>query len=421
MTIASVRARASRSLLSAWTSRHDGPAWAPWLWTAALDTVVALVLTLALPREGGGLLKYFVISQAIGLTIHALFFSAGHLLRLDAFELPPPLRAIYFVSVVLAGSWLGYAAAMWVLLGDWDELLRHMTGAARYLLVIPAAWAVLTIALFAALDRLRARQLELERAHVERARAEREAIAARLQLLNAQIEPHFLYNTLATLGALIPPAEGGSGAGMAARLLDALVRYLRASSRNMARPLVPLRDELESVRGYLDVMDLRMGGRLTVRYEVPDEAADLMLPPAALQGLVENAIKHGLEPSLRGGTILVSARQGPAGWELRVEDTGVGLADRAVMGASTEPLQARAARGAGDASTGTGLANLAERLRLALGSQATLGLEARAGGGAIATIRLPGVQPDARSDARSDVRSDVESVMPAGMQPGAQS
>ena len=100
----------------------------------------------------------------------------------------------------------------------------------------------------------------------------------------------------------------------------------------------------------------------------------VQLPPAALQTLVENAIKHGIEPSARGGEVVVSARREPGGWRLEVADTGIGLRDDATGTAL---------------STGTGLANLSERLRLALGAGATVSLQSRPSAGALATIVVP--------------------------------
>ncbi len=362
-----------RSLLTAWKPEPDGPRWAPWAWTAALNTLIAALLTLFVPHTGG-FVSNLSISQAIGLTIHALFWALGHGLHVDMFGLTPALRGVYVASVVLAGSWLGYAGATWLRLGDWQALVEHMTHASRFLVVMPVAWAVVTMALFALVNRLRGRQLEQERERNARMSAEREAIAARLQLLNAQIEPHFLYNTLASIAALIPP-----DASAARRLIEALTTYLRTSSRNMSQPLVALADELDSVRGYLGVMQLRLGDRLRVRYGVPAEAGALRVPPAALQTLVENAIKHGIEPSPAGGEISVSAFLAQSGWVLQVSDSGAGL-------------DAAPAATAG----GTGLANLAERLRLALGA-ATVTLESREGGGSVARIVLPGAAPaDAR-------------------------
>jgi signal transduction histidine kinase len=367
MKFAPMLSRIGGSLVTGWRPQPDGPRWAPWAWTAALNTLIALLLTLLVPRTGS-FASNLLISQSIGLTIHALFFLLGHGLSFDMFGLPLPIRMAYVASVALAGSWLGYAGAWWLKLGNWQSLVDHLGKASGFLLVLPIVWAVVTVTLLALVNRLRSQQLGRERERSARIRAEREAIAARLQLLNAQIEPHFLYNTLANVAALIPPEAGQAG-----RLVDALTRYLRASSRNMTRTLVPLEDELESVRGYLDVMQIRLGERLRVRYEVAiDPGQGPVLPPAALQTLVENAIKHGIEPKPQGGEFVVSASSSASAWVIEVIDSGRGL-----------PTGSAGSHG------GTGLANLAERLRLALGADARLSLESREGGGARARIVLP--------------------------------
>ncbi|MBB5271837.1 histidine kinase [Quisquiliibacterium transsilvanicum] len=369
MSAAGMLGGVGRSLLSAWTPRPDGPGWAPWAWTAAISTLVALALTQFVPRTGG-FGANLLVSHSIGFTIHALFAGLGHGLRFDMFTLPGTLRAAYVVSVVLAGSWLGYAGATWMRLGDAGLVAAHLGRASGFLLAIPPVWALLTMLLFAGVNRLRGQQLARERERRERADAQRELIAARLQLLNAQIEPHFLYNTLAGVSALMQADPSG-----AQRLLDALVVYLRSSSRNMSASLVTLAQELESVRGYLGVMQLRLGARLSVRYAVPPQAERLQLPPASLLTLVENAIKHGIEPSRQGGSIEVRAVPAGAGWALEVEDDGQGLG----------------VAGLAQATGGTGLANLGERLRLALGEGAGVVLEAGPRGGAVARMRLPGV------------------------------
>jgi sensor histidine kinase YesM len=123
-------------------------------------------------------------------------------------------------------------------------------------------------------------------------------------------------------------------------------------------------------------MQLRLGDRLRVRYAVPAEAGTLRVPPAALQTLVENAIKHGIEPSPAGGEIAVSAFAAGSGWVLEVSDSGAGLGSAPAAAAG-----------------GTGLANLAERLRLALGADTTVTLESRTGGGTVARIVLPDAAP----------------------------
>src|SRR5690606_7987714 len=150
-------ARVAGSLASAWKPGPTGRRWAPWAWTLVVNTLIAAILAVAVPK-GGGFARYLLISQAIGLTIHALFWTIGHRLRFDMFEVSLPVRLVYVASVALAGSWLGYAAAWALILGDWPSLVEHMTRASRWLIAMPIAWAFATIALLALLSRVRGRQ-----------------------------------------------------------------------------------------------------------------------------------------------------------------------------------------------------------------------------------------------------------------------
>jgi signal transduction histidine kinase len=373
-----------RSLFSAWNLPHDGPAWAPWAWTMLLNLGIAVVLTLVLPERTkepalGGFAGNLLISQAIGLSIHGLFHGSHRWLGLELFGLPGMLRLGYVAVVVVAGTWIGFSVAVFALTGGDSGRTAQVLGSARgNLVLIPLFWGLFAVALFAAIGRLQTRQLAAERARGDIARAEREAIAARLALLSAQVEPHFLYNTLAHVRAL-----AGRDADAAQRMLDALIDYLRASSRNMARGLVPLAEELDSVRGYLAVMQQRLGARLSVHWEVPERALRLPVPPAALQTLVENAIKHGIEPLADGGAITIRATGDAGGWGIDVLDTGAGF---------EHPADRR--------PEGCGLTNLRERLRLALGAGAAVVLE-RDGGITRAHLRLPAMATGERLSASS--------------------
>jgi LytS/YehU family sensor histidine kinase len=156
------------------------------------------------------------------------------------------------------------------------------------------------------------------RAH--RLAAERREAEARLQLLQAQIEPHFLFNSLAHVLSLIeadPP--------QARALLEHFVDCLRASLGGLRQPSHTLGDELRLVRAYLQVQGHRMGDRLRVHWDVPDKLPTLPPPALLRQPLVENALQHGLEPALDGGSLWISARKQGQGWHLSVRDDGLGL------------------------------------------------------------------------------------------------
>jgi Histidine kinase len=186
---------------------------------------------------------------------------------------------------------------------------------------------------------------------LERSELERRALDARLRLLQAQVEPHFLFNTLANVRALVE-----TGSPQAAPVLSSLIAYLRAAMPRLQDDAASLGDELALVRAYLELMHLRMPDRLAYRIAVPAELHGLRFPPMALLTLVENAVRHGIDPSEEGGSIEVSGyRAGPqAPVCLWVSDSGVGLAQQ--MG------------------SGTGLRNLRERLQVVYGASARLDL-----------------------------------------------
>ena len=190
----------------------------------------------------------------------------------------------------------------------------------------------------------------------------------KLGLLQAQVEPHFLFNTLASVHALIasdPPA--------AQRLVDALVNYLRATIPRIrgdaARLDATLGQQLEICASYLTVMQTRMGGRLAVHVDVPPALHAAVFPPLLLMTLVENSVKHGIEPKPGPGAITVRAHASADALELEVRDDGAGL--RAVTGG------------------GLGLANLRAQLHARYGERAAFALTGGVDGGAAATVRIP--------------------------------
>jgi len=194
---------------------------------------------------------------------------------------------------------------------------------------------------------------------------ERRLMEAQMAALQAQVEPHFLFNTLALIGQLIEtdPPE-------AARVHAHLIDYLRSTLPQMrARDGGTLGKQVELSRAYLAIMQARMKERLGIRFEVPLFLHSAPFPPMMLQTLIENSIKHGLEPKIEGGTVTVRAQVVGSTLQVEVCDDGVGI----------DP----------HADDGVGLANIRERLQLLYGAQAELAIATPSGGGACATIRLP--------------------------------
>lgn len=230
---------------------------------------------------------------------------------------------------------------------------------------------LLMISVMVALVRNRERVERIRQEHAEaRLRSEvieRQALQAKLRLLQAQIEPHMLFNTLANLQGLI-----GIEPSRAERMLDQLIQYLRATLGASRSESTTLDHEFAAMEAYLGLMGVRMGARLAYRLELPPDLRTVRLPPLLLQPLVENAIVHGLEPTIEGGTVRITAQARDGRLEVCVHDTGRGLHGAA------------ASRGAG-----IGIATTRERLHAIYGDRAGIALAAAQPRGALVRITLP--------------------------------
>jgi len=198
----------------------------------------------------------------------------------------------------------------------------------------------------------------------------RQVIEARMAAMQAQVEPHFLFNTLASIDHLIetdPPR--------ASKMQKNLIALLRASMPTMreanAQGSRDLGRELAMIRPYLEILKVRMEDRLVTDIRVNDGLMSAEFPPMMLQSLVENAIKHGLEPKPEGGELIVSAEIVHGKLAVKVADTGLGFGKAATAG------------------TGIGLANIRERLQLLYGNKASLTVAENPGGGTAVTITVP--------------------------------
>lgn len=189
---------------------------------------------------------------------------------------------------------------------------------------------------------------------------------AQLQMLKSQIHPHFLFNTLNTVSALVHEDPGAAD-----RVIGRLSRLLRLSLENQGRQEVPLKEEIEVLGIYLDILEIRFGDRVAFRVEVEPAAGDALVPSFLLQPLVENAVRHGLAARREGGTVTVRASRLGGTLSLEVSDNGRGFAG------DPESLVRQ----------GFGLANVRERLALLYGRDGVMTLE-NAGGAAV-KISIP--------------------------------
>jgi len=350
--------------------------WAPgpfrdFLYSFIFNTLIALVfLALAVMFSdridiGRQFFVTFVFAQCIGYTIYVIF------LVFDAFVAPeirrtPTMRWLCFTLIPVIGVFIGYWIATTLL--DFRETRAEMftlRGIAS-ILTVALIIAGILIAIFVPRERAARAQAQMAREEARANAAEREATLARMQLLEAQVEPHFLYNTLAHVVSLVDAQPA-----VAKRMLHHLIELMRATATSAQRTGT-LGAQLDLLRSYLDLIAMRMGPRLAWSIDAPDELARLNIPPMLLQPIVENAIKHGLEPSMDGGRVDISARRDGDALVLSVVDTGLGVA----------PM-----RGAG--STGLGLPNVRARLAALFGDAASLRMTDNSPSGTRVTITLP--------------------------------
>ena len=342
------------------------------VYTVIWSTLFALVFTvIALmfephARAAHVLWANIVIANCIGGMIHAAFEICqpwlGAWVRRQSFAVHTAYYAAISIFGVFAGYWLGLT------LLDWPAFRAYIfspQGAVPTLLLSLVIAAILA-SFFLARERQARTEADAQRERARIEAAEHQFHLAQLKLLEAQIEPHFLYNTLANVISLVDDDPAGAK-GMLERLID----YLRRASAASTPEATTLGAQIELLRGYLDLLVLRMGNRLAYRIDIPRELDAFPLPPMLLQPLVENAIKHGLEPKVAGGEVSIVAHRGGSALVLTVADNGEGF---------------RAKRTA--ASGGIGLANLRARLATLYGDAARLVIE-DAHPGTRATIELP--------------------------------
>ncbi len=271
----------------------------------------------------------------------------------------------WMIAIIFGGTVIGFAAGN--TLAGWligQELPGFFRGTVRQALALFVGSLVPGLAItywFYSRETIAAKEAAM-------LTAQRQAAEHQLKLLESQLEPHMLFNTLANLRVLI-----GLDPVRAQAMLDQLIAFLRATLAGSRAAQHPLSAEFARLADYLALMQIRMGDRLQARFELPPALADRPVPPLLLQPLVENCIKHGLEPAVDGGRIEVSAAREGGDLVLRVRDTGIGLAGSSVDG------------------TRFGLTQVRDRIAALYGDRASLALADAADGegGTVATLRLP--------------------------------
>jgi len=316
---------------------------------------------LHLLRPDIGWLSAIVVANVLGLVLLFALFTSWFYYRSMVDQRWRYLRQIfiYGVAVVLGVGVFKVGFRDVPLDQVLDELPRSLG------LVFGASLLAMLPQLAVGLLRYRQYEMLTEQlqAEAERERLARELSESQLRLLRAQIEPHFLFNTL---GAVQQLAQ--HGAPRAAVLTANLIAFLRSSMSDMRSEQVSLATEFALVEAYLKVMQVRLGERLRYTLSLPRALEQVQVPSMILLTLAENAIKHGIEPALRGGEVALSAGIEGGMLRIRVRDSGVGM--------STTP------------GAGTGLDNVRHRLQLAFGAAAGLALQ-EGDPGLVADITIP--------------------------------
>lgn len=280
-------------------------------------------------------------------------------------RLSPRVTLALGIAVCALAAAVALPVRIWVAGSDvTDSVTREPT----YFLQVWALWTAVGsfgFWLFHTINAEEAAQSQLADAECRREGLQAQMVEAHLSALQAQIEPHFLFNTLANVKRLYEtaPARGRE-------MLSSLINYLRAALPTMREPGSTLDRELELVRSFLTILQMRMGERLGFSIEAPAALGHARVPPMVLPTLVENAVKHGLSPLPEGGRITIRARaEGDRHLVLEIADTGAGFS--------------------GSGGSGVGLANTRSRLAALYGSEASLALSMAAPRGVVATVRLP--------------------------------
>ena len=348
------------------------------VWAGGFALVFTLIGFIATARTIGDWLdphawalwfgRNYLVAAIITLAIQGLFkatfavFGTAFLSRLAGWQ-----RNLLFAGIPLLGTAIGWPIGIWILFGG-VTLLSAMTPGTVVSVVVAALMLSL---LFQLVFSLRHRAMH------DRMRANE----AQLRLLQGQMEPHFLFNTLANVISLVD-----ADAPRAKHMLETLTDYLRASLGGLRHGDSTLAAELDLARRYLALMRTRMGERLRFEIEIDDSLGPARLMPLVLQPLIENAVKHGLEPRVDGGLVRVKAArvrmEGRDSLQVCVEDDGAGLAV-----AARRPRHTVAG---GPDGHGIALANLRERLQARFGVSAVLTLaDLESGAGTRACLVVP--------------------------------
>ena len=330
------------------------------LYTFVFDTIIAIFLTAI--HFGDTFLVTFIISQCIGLSICTCVLIALHFFPSDR-PIWQTLRvAVALIAGGLCGSYLG------AIVSGLGPSILFEKATLFQLLTIGVIFGSIITYFFTSREQIAQSQIQIQEEQIRRLTSEKKLAEANLKLLQAQIEPHFLFNTLSNVLSLLDtnPTKGKS-------MLVDFIQYLRTSLSKIREQKATLGQEMEMIQAYLNIYKVRMGDRLHYKIDLPEKLRANSFPPMLIQPLVENAIKHGLEPKIDGGDIRISGEEKNGILRIEVVDSGGGFKE--------------------GKNFGMGLSNIRERLQSLYGNSGRLILEENQPNGLKATIEVPHGKP----------------------------
>lgn len=323
-------------------------------YTVVFDTFIALVLTGI--KFGGGFVDNFIISQCIGISICSLALTGLYLFR----PTNPLFMLVLVMIAIITGTVVGWT------LGSIAAGLSVSLFEQRFIpvMILGIMFGSIISYFFSYRERISRSEALIQEERIKRLTSEKKAVESNLRLLQAQIEPHFLFNTLSNIMSLLE-----TDLEKAKSMLVDLIHYLRTSLSKTRNKTTTIDQEMEMIRAYLNIFKIRMGDRLRYNIDIPDTIKDFPFPPMLVQPLVENAIKHGLEPKIEGGELSIRGKEKGDNIQLEITDTGMGFNE--------------------GEDTGVGLSNVRERLQSLYGDKGHLILEENRPSGLKAIIEIP--------------------------------
>lgn len=296
----------------------------------------------------------FIVSQCIGFSIAVINTLVIWHIKFGKW------RWLALSITLPAGTAIGIGLALWMIgFVDWSHSLARTT------VFVGLFCGIIATIICILSEQIENLGMEVQQRELNLVESEKHQMEAQLKMLQAQIEPHFLFNSLANVNSLID-----SDPVLSKRLLGRLNDWLRIALLRARNDKSTLGDELDMLENYLQILKIRFGERLRWTIDVPEDARSLSFPPMLLQPLVENAVRHGIEPKIGGGEIVICAAIKNASLHVEVRDSGVGLIGNPNFG-------------------GAGLANVRARLATLFGEASKLSLENNANVGAMARLELP--------------------------------